>query len=213
MSDSIMLDPSMFLHRETLNTIAGLRQTELPGIVLPATFIRIADGDSDAAVRYLDFFKPEGELSNFLEALAFVREYRQLFEAYSINEVTDKANDMFSRLRDEIRDDDIAATILEEWHFITHQSWFFSRARKGLDKMVSAGSIAVGLSKRGFEAVVHVTIKKPIGTPLTGKETLRAASKWVAWGSPALALLFPPTAAAWVAAGGVAGNVFLNYDP
>lgn len=215
MADDLMLDPSLFLSPEAFPIVLeALREGELKTARIPYTFgAALRDGHFSEGV--LRFFgdSPDPLFATEITALienAGVRvpeSYRP--ESFKLRETE------FAWQLSEAAGDDAAVRqiLIEEWEFLTSSSWITAKTRKTFEAFLKGGAAAIEWGTNKFDFLAAKTLKIPphqFPNGLKPKQRLRAASKWIAVGGSAAAVLLTPPAA--LATSAVAGY-FMLFDP
>lgn len=217
---SLMLDPSLLLSMRTLPVIADLaRRNELRGAVIPRSFFQVLE-ERGLNVNVSRFFggptgeREYGRLADILPQVRELREYQS--RGAPIPEVTE--TEIMPVITRQIGAPEVAKILVEEWAFLTAQSWIVSRIKRPFSAFVKAGAFAIEGSRDSFDKLVARTLKKPasdLPIGLAYGDRLRAIAKWVAVGGPSAAsflfhpILFPPM----VALTGIVSGYFLLFDP
>ena len=219
MAERVMLESSMLLHRDSANYLLALAQVRPMDVVVSKRLLEIAGSEPELLARRL---APRLDIPSAAMDLATTKvlahELTQFVETYRLPPESDRplwydgsGGRFFYDVLREWTQDDLAAQILfEEWHFLTGESWIFSKTRQAFDGMVEAGGTAIHMSSRLFDRVIRKTLRKGPDEPLTPGNRARAAAKWVAVGGPAILSVVEPISGAVSQA---ASGYFLLVDP
>ena len=208
MSDQVMLECSMLLHRDSANYLLALNRDEPLDVVVATTVLRAASSEPEL---FADRLADVVGVPRFLIDLAVTRQLARQLEGrvktYSVPATFQwPSGPMYEAVSDELS----AAILHEEFAFLITESWLFSKTRDAFDKMVEAGGKAVQFSKNEFDRSVRKVLKKGPNEPLSKGHLARATAKWIAVGGPAVIGVLEPISGA--AAGTLAGMFFL-HDP
>ncbi len=116
-------------------------------------------------------------------------------------------------LQKETIEEPVQNVLMEEWEFLTSESWIASRLKRSFSAFLRAGTAAIELGGRGFDSLAAKTLKLPqfeIPKALKPRQRLRAASKWIAVGGSSAAALVHPLPAVLLSA---TTGLFLLFDP
>lgn len=208
---SLMLDPSLLLSMRTLPVITELaRRNELQGAVIPRTFFEYVSeqGLNEDVLRFFGGPTGEGEIGRVGDILTQIRALRDYLSPQGLAaEAAERGISV--NIQRQVRSEQVAAILGEEWAFLTSHSWMASRLKRPFSIFVKAGAFAIEGSRKSFDVLVAKTLKRPTG--LSSSDRLRAVSKWVAVGGmSALPLIVVPPMQ--VLLGGAFGY-FLLFDP
>jgi len=218
MAERAMLESSMLLHRDSANYLLALARVGPMEVVVSKRLLEIAGSEPESLARRL---APRLDIPPAVMDLAttrvLARELSQVVETYRLPPESDRplwydegARFFYDHLQEWTKDELAAQILFEEWHFLTGQSWIFSKTRQAFDGMVEAGGTAIHMSSKLFDCVVRKTLRKGPDEPLTPGNRARAAAKWVAVGGPAILSVVEPISGAVSQA---ASGYFLLVDP
>lgn len=218
MADRAMLESSMLLHRDSANYLLALARTGPLDVVVSQQLLEIAGSEPENLARRL---APRLDIPptaiDLVTTRSLARELTQVVQSYRLPPESERplwydggARLFRDALQEWTRDELTTQVLFEEWHFLTGESWLFSKTRQAFDAMVEAGGTAIHMSGRLFDRVVRQTLKKGPEEPLTPGNRARAAAKWVAVGGPAILGVVEPISGAVSTA---ASGYFLLVDP
>jgi hypothetical protein len=211
MPQQLMLDPSLLLSRRSFDlTTQGWQRGELAGATLPPSF-GVAAVRGELSGRSLYFFGGYGRLVELKEVALFV-ERSGLLQGIQ-PERRELPEDFVRNLGDAARDDLVLRILLEEWIFLTSQSWIASRVRRPFAAFLKGGAVAVEWGGKKLDQITARTLKIPANempTALTPGQRVRAAAKWVAAGGSSVSALVHPMMATFLSA---TTSVFVLLDP
>lgn len=214
MAEALLLDPSLFLSRSSFPIVLeALKNGELKGARIPYGFaIALRDGNlSDSVVR---FFADSREPFSAKEIMTrILNEGLELPESYQPKSPRFEGTEFDTRLSEFVGDKIVRQILMEEWEFLTSQSWIAAKIRRAYNAFLKGGAAAIEWGTNKFDYLAEKTLKIPpekLPDGLKPKQRFRAAAKWVAvGGSSASALFVPPAAAATLAVAGY----FMLFDP
>jgi hypothetical protein len=213
MSDTVMLEASMLLHRDSANYLLALVGESHLDVVVAERILEIAGFEADSTVlRLASHLGVPPQEVDLRVVRQLARELVRSAQTYRSRKQNDadmswlSYRDLFDWTRDELA----THVILEEFEFLTSESWIFSKTRQAFDAMVEAGGTAIQMSRRGFDRAVRRTLKKGSDEPLSSGSRARAAAKWVAVGGPAIVGVVEPVSGAIASA---AAGYFFLVDP
>ena len=207
---SLMFDPSSLLDRRALVEVVELgREEDGGGLFVPASFLRALNEPHllPDIVRYFGRRGTEVSVPETMEAVRTggLRAYPREQEIRGEDSVAMRLIRGRGRI---VRD-----ILLEEWLFLQGQSWIASKSRRTFTAFTRAGAVFVDFSGQKFDALVARTLhhdRLAFPRPLTRRDRLKAAAKWIAAaGSPFLGLV-DPILAAFSSTG---TGVFFLFDP
>lgn len=218
MADRVMLEASMLLHHDSANYLLALARAGPLDVVVSERLVEIAGSEPESLARRL---APRLDIPpsavDLATTRALARELPQAVETYRLPPEQERplwydggARFFYDVLQEWTRDELAAQILFEEWHFLTAESWLFSKTRQAFDGMVEAGGTAIHMSGKLFDRVVRTTLKKGPDDPLTPGNRVRAAAKWIAVGGPAILGVVEPISGAVSTA---ASGYFLLVDP
>jgi hypothetical protein len=207
----LMLDPSLFLSPRSLQIIfSALEAGELEGVVVPASFVEAVS--APALAESLSYFAPRMRPGLVADAAGLFRRERRI-ELYSAPEA--KVEEAFNRnIERSTRNDLVSRILIEEWSFLTSQSWIASRIRRPFSVFVKAGAVTVEGGRALYNRVTNVLLEtrpQEIPRALTPPRKLRRACKWIAIGGANAAWLLGTVHGA--IASFAKDSVFLLFDP
>jgi hypothetical protein len=208
MVDKMMIDVSMLLHRDTLNQLVGLSQAEAIGgfYMSNSLFNLIRDRRIHRIAREIGLH-PYMVDSNATYNFVISEMNASKITRYECIKQHDEYYNNLVKLTD---NEEIAKIYLEEWEFLTTNSWLVSKGRDVFDKMVDAGSVSIRFSKNAFDDVVRRTLHKERGAQLSPNDRLKATAKWIAVGGSVVTDLIPQFPRMIINA---AAGIFLLCDP
>jgi hypothetical protein len=193
-----MFDPSIFLHRQTLQAVREELESSGDQAYVPARFLTVASSSfifdpTSPGV----FFGTEGEseqVSGAFRDWAWDR-YLVPYEAPDHPDEDDEVGHALLRL--EGVDDDVRRILFEEWWYLQHESWIKTAKDACANAFEKAGAVAYKLGADAFNAFVDKAESVP---ELLKKPGVRKAGKWtlaagVGIGTEAALLVFFPPAA------------------
>jgi len=218
MTDRILLESSLLLHRDTVNYLLGLLRTGPLDVVVSARFLEVALSGTDKLVRGLC---KTLDIPPRAVDIASVRTLAsELHDKIDVYHIPTKQNPplgydgggslFYDALVEWTKDETTAQVLFEEWYFLNSESWIFSKTRQAFDAMVEAGGKAIHVSSKVFDEIVRKTLKIEPNEALPSGNRVRTAAKWVAVGGPAIFSVVEPISAALSSA---AGGFFLLVDP
>jgi hypothetical protein len=214
MADALLLDPSLFLSRSAFPIVLdALKDGELKTARIPQRFaVALRDGELSNGVSR--FFADSQEPFNAKEIMTRIQSVGiELPRGYAPDSFKLKGTEFDAQLSEFVGGEIIRQILIEEWEFLTSQSWIAAKIKRAYDAFLKGGAAAIEWGTNKFDYLAAKTLKiKPEQFPdgLKPKQRFRAAAKWVAvGGSSASALLAPPAAAASAAVAGY----FLIFDP
>ncbi len=107
----------------------------------------------------------------------------------------------------------LARLLLEEWVFLTSESWLAARTHTTFNFFKRAGAVAIELPRDSFDALARRTLRipaAPVPRPLKASQRLRAVTKWAAAGGASWVGMLDPLVGAL---GGTVASFFLLFDP
>jgi polyhydroxyalkanoate synthesis regulator phasin len=208
MEDKMMIDASMILHRDTLNQMIGLSQADaLGGFYISNTlFNLIKEKRLNSIARQIGIYPPWID-SGAIYKFVISEMNSSKISRYECKKQHDSFYENLVKLTD---NKDIAQIYLEEWEFLTTNSWLVSKGRDVFDKIVEAGATSLQVSKNTFDEMVRITLKKERGVELSPNDRIKATSKWIAVGGSVLTDLIPQFPKMVINA---AAGIFLLCDP
>ncbi len=218
MTDRIMIDASMVLHRDSLNQLIGLSKAGALGqVVISDAFVRMIEASFEEEKKIgnvlFSILSQHFEIEEYLIDKEGIREFL-LSDKYSENIVrysreNSFEHEVYQNLINQTGNEWITQILFEEWEFLTTNSWLIAKLRTAFDKIIEAGGTAIYISKQAFELAVRKTLKKAEGE-LSPNDKLKATAKWVAVGGSVLADFVLPVTGAIL---NVASGIFLLCDP
>lgn len=208
----LMFDPSSLLHQAALAQVVELARETGAGhpLFVAASFIR-ALNEPDLLPSVLRYFGRRVEQTSPQDILAMTRAAG--LQVYTAAPAPSRQQDPIAERLIRQRDRGVRDILLEEWSFLTGQSWVAARTKKAFDAFRRAGAIVMDFSGQKLDGVVARTLRHdrlPAPPALTQRDRLRAAAKWVAaGGAPVLPLVDPILGAA----AGAGIGVFFLFDP
>lgn len=104
--------------------------------------------------------------------------------------------------------------LIDEWAFLTGESWIIAKARNTFDAFKKFGAVAIEFSEEALNKAVRLTLKKSQREVLTRADILRASAKWIAVGGSAASVFFPSSLSPGVLFGvQLVEDGFLLLDP
>jgi hypothetical protein len=204
--NKVMLDPSLFLHRSTLDRtvtrIPDIRKSTHVEFVISAG-VTVPFSDIGERGRY--FFRTGRELVNPTYAADLLAEVGVKMWSRPDGAVRDY-EEFRARIGKGLESRWLQDVLFDEWYFLTHESWLVSRLKAPFRAMVRAGELGVEV----LNPIVRRTLKDKAPDVIKTADRLRALGKWMAVGGPSAAAFVNPIAAALVSP--VAGG-FLLLDP
>lgn len=213
MSEKVMLEASMLLHRDSANYLLAIVGVGPLDVVVSERVLEIVGFEAESTVFRLASrlgISPQDVDLRIVRQLA--RELRHTVPTYRSDTYSDDDISWrsYRHLFDWTHDELVTHIILEEFQFLVSESWIFSKTRQAFDAMVEAGGNAIQMSRRGFDRAVRRTLKKGSDEPLSSGSRVKAAAKWIAVGGPAIIGVVEPISGAVASA---AAGYFLLVDP
>lgn len=206
MSDRALLDPSLVMAGRGVRLLSDLREDDLEGLILPASFVEMVY-EATHLEDLLKFYGIDEDDVNVPLARTVVDRTPDQVPVFH----ADIALDEVERFADQLDiEPHLAYLVLEEWQFLATESWIFAAVRTVFEKMVEGGALAVETSQEQFEKLARQTLGKEAGDELSPNDRARAVAKWVALSGPGVMSLFEPT---FTEISGTVAGVFLHYDP
>lgn len=211
MPQQLMLDPSLLLSRHSLDLVTqGWQREELSGVTMPPSFSAAAVRE-ELSGRSVNFFGGYSHPADPKEVASFI-ERASLLEGIQ-PERAELPDDFVRHLGEAARDDLILRILIEEWVFLTSQSWIASRVRRPFAAFLKGGAVAVEWGRKKLDQVTARTLKIPANEmppALKPGQRVRAAAKWVGVGGSSASALVHPMMGFLI---GAVTNVFLLLDP
>jgi len=212
MPDRLMIDPSMFLWPDTFPVlIEALNRKELGRVAIPHAFAS-ALRDGVLEENFVRFFGPRRGAVTAPEILSRFT-VPELIEEYSPKSFRLEGSVFDQRLSEVSGSDLVRRTLVEEWEFLTSESWIISKVRAAFDGFLKSGAVALEVGGNAFDWLAAKSLKIPperVPDGLNVKQRLRAVAKWIAvGGASATAVVAPPVAVGV----GAASGFFLLLDP
>jgi hypothetical protein len=208
--ESVMLDPSIFLSHRYLEVRQCVLSGECGKIYIPASLKRAFDEPHVAMSRFFPF-RLEPEV--YRQAIEDMSE-TEFLVPFAADLKAEVANSEFLyALQHQYPSRGVADVLFEEWVFLQSNSMIVSRSKRSFGPFVHAGAAMLEFGRGSFDILVSKTLKlsnKRMPRALTSGQRLRAVSKWVAVGGPAVASVINPT---FEIIGTVAAGFFLLIDP
>ena len=213
MPDLLMLDPSLFMSRDSFKIVVeGLGNGELKNVRIPSSFAS-ALTKRELTKTVSRFFSDSQKSLSSREIISGLRAGKvELPESY-VNSSEWRKTKFETQLFEAVEDTIARQILMEEWDFLTSQSWIAAKTRKAYDAFLKGGAAALEWGGNKFDYLAAKTLKIPpssIPDGLKPKQRLRAAAKWIAvGGASASVFLIPPAAFATTAITGY----FCIFDP
>jgi hypothetical protein len=214
MADDLLLDPSLFLSRSAFPIVLdALKHGELKTARIPNRFSgALRDGlFSDGVSR---FFADSQEPLSAKDIMRRIQNEGVDFpKAYDPSSFRLKGTEFDMQLSEFVGDETVRQILIEEWEFLTSQSWIAAKSKRAFDAFLKGGAAAVEWGTNKFDYLAARTLKiKPEEIPdgLKPKQRLRAAAKWIVVGGSSASALLAPLAAA---AGAAVAGYFMIFDP
>lgn len=211
MPQQLMLDPSLLLSPRTFALIVeAWQQKELAGTILPPSF-GAAALRRELSIRTFNYFGGYRRPSVDPKDISSFVEQSGLLEGSVQGQILPE--EFGQRLGEVAKDDLVLRILVDEWLFLTSQSWIASRIRKPFAAFLKAGVVAVEWGGKQIDQIVAKTLKIPpseMPSALSPGQRVRAAAKWIGVGGSSASALVNPMVAFLI---GAATNVFLLLDP
>ncbi|MEX2206676.1 MAG: hypothetical protein WEF50_10660 [Myxococcota bacterium] len=227
MGEGVILDPSMFLRRQSFGLIQQALERAADELIVPRVLLDLPSNPRGSEV--LKFFLPEGEVVQPDEVLRFLADNGGRIVSYdNVDAHPEFSRGLSREVESDVLDGEVRNTVhtmlLQEWQFMTHESWLVGQSRRALGMFIRAGAGGLEMSKTALERVVRRIMRKQPGEPLSRSEYVLASAKFVAFGGPLVATLVaasgasggtavPPAVAIANAIVEVGASVFLYFDP
>ena len=82
-------------------------------------------------------------------------------EAYQPSELQRVRTPLLEGMQKETIEEPVQNVLMEEWEFLTSESWIASRLKRSFSAFLRAGAAAIELGGRGFDSLAAKTLKVP----------------------------------------------------
>ncbi len=183
--DQVMIEASMFIHRDSFNQVRALANARaLENVVVPHAFARFAGQDVRRLItRLRGYYSISPSSIDLRGVYDFLPGILEVVPTYRPPEDA-PLGPIYENLLRITHDALIAQILFEEFSFLTSHSWLFAKVRRAYDDIVEVGCSAFQTSKAKFDTITRRLLNKSPTAALTPNDKLKAGAKWIAVGGP-----------------------------